>query len=111
MFRHMGQGTLSRSDEQFTSSRRHAVPACHRRGRQDHEHHEHGLDEADPREAVRGEQPHLRPENVIVEIVEGTFLVPAERPDEAGTDPEQGAFYYLHNHVFWAKMGLLAAKT
>ena len=23
---------------------------------------------------------------------------------------EKGAFYYLHNHVFWAKMGLLAAN-
>jgi len=22
---------------------------------------------------------------------------------------EKGSFYYLHNHVFWAKMGLLAA--
>jgi len=22
---------------------------------------------------------------------------------------EKGAFYYLHNHLFWAKMGLLAA--
>jgi len=22
---------------------------------------------------------------------------------------EKGAFYYLHNHFFWAKMGLLAA--
>ena len=23
---------------------------------------------------------------------------------------EKGAFYYLHNHLFWAKMGLLAAR-
>jgi len=23
---------------------------------------------------------------------------------------EKGAFYYLHNHFFWAKMGLLAAR-
>src|SRR5713101_1075827 len=26
---------------------------------------------------------------IAVEIVDGTFLVPPERPDEAGTDPEQ----------------------
>src|SRR5439155_25184932 len=23
---------------------------------------------------------------------------------------EKGSFYYLHNHLFWAKMGLLAAR-
>jgi hypothetical protein len=50
----MGPGDLSRIDEEFTSSRRHAVPAGHRRGRQDHEHYEHRLDEADAREAACG---------------------------------------------------------
>src|SRR6266446_8957464 len=109
MFRHMG-----------INLSRYAVPAGHGRGGQDHEHDEYGLHDADPRKATRGsrvghapashgrappnqrehraelenenrrQQAHLRPEDVVVEIVEAALFEPAERPAQARADPQQG---------------------
>src|SRR5437667_10582565 len=101
-----------------SSWRWHPVTAGHPRGGQHHQHYERGLDEADLRETVRrpsfrhsaagrdaapldqrdhrpqlkdenrGEQAHLRPEEVIMEIVEAALLESAKRPYQAGADPK-----------------------